>query len=138
MIRYKRIPENIDERMGLVADLLAGDPNVVFAYLFGGMISERRNPLSDVDIAIYVKSAKKLNFIELFNRVTNVLDTDEVDLVILNSSPVSLTGRILQSRRVLVDKDPFLRHKFESVTLRQFFDFQVKERDILQRRYGIG
>jgi hypothetical protein len=35
-------------------------------------------------------------------------------------------------------KIPILRHEYESLTLRKFFGFAIKERDILQRRYGIG
>jgi hypothetical protein len=58
--------------------------------------------------------------------------------VVLNSAPVSLAGRSLQTRKLLVDKDPFLRHKYESQTLREFFDFAIKEKEILHGRYGIG
>jgi len=61
-----------------------------------------------------------------------------MDLIILNTSPISLTGRILQSREVLVDKEPFSRHVFESLNLREFFDFKIKEDSLLSRRYGLG
>lgn len=138
MIRYKKLPEDILKKINLLSDLFIDDPNIVFAYLFGGLLKERPNPLSDADIAVFVKNTKKLDYLELFNKITNALGTDEVDLVILNTSPLSLTGRILQERRVLIDKDPFLRHRYESLTLRKYFDFKVKEGSILKRRYGIG
>jgi hypothetical protein len=76
--------------------------------------------------------------ISMFGKIADILNTDEVDLVILNHAPLALSGRILRDRKVLVDKKPFLRHRFESLILRESFDFAVKERDILQRRYGIG
>ena len=41
-------------------------------------------------------------------------------------------------RKKSIDKDPFLRHQYESRILREFFDFTVREKEILQRRYGIG
>ncbi|MEK6692671.1 MAG: nucleotidyltransferase domain-containing protein [Nitrospirota bacterium] len=138
MIRYKKLPDDILKKINLLTDLFMDDPNIVFAYLFGGLLKERPNPLSDADIAVFVKNTKKLDYLELFNKITNALGTDEVDLVILNTSPLSLTGRILQERRVLIDKDPFLRHRYESLTLRKYFDFKVKEGSILKRRYGIG
>ena len=94
--------------------------------------------MSDIDLAVYVRQEKKLDYLELFSRIAKILGTDEIDLVILNRAPIALTGRILQNRKVLVDKNPFLRHKYESLILREFFDFQIKERDILKRRYGIG
>jgi len=138
MIRFKRIPENIHQKMSPLNDFFLNNPNIIFAYLFGGMVKDRPSPLSDVDIAVYVKDVKKLDYLEMFGKVADILGTDEIDLVILNSAPLSLTGRILQGRKVLVDKEPFVRHLFESRILREFFDFTVKERDILKRRYGIG
>lgn len=114
------------------------DSNIIFSYLFGGLLKERQSPLSDIDIAIFVKNIKKFDYLDLFCKVTDILGSDEVDLVILNTSPISLTGRILQNRELLIDKNPFLRHRYESITLRKYFDFAIKERDILKRRYGIG
>jgi len=138
MIRVKRIPENIRQKMSLLSEFFLRDSNVIFAYLFGGMVKDRPNLLSDVDLAVYLKDIKKLNYLEMFGKIATTLGTDEIDLVILNNAPLSLTGRILQGRKVLVDKKPFIRHLFESRILREFFDFSVKERDILKRRYGIG
>ena len=138
MIRFKRIPKDIHQKMNPLIDFFKADPHIIFAYIFGGLVKERPNPLSDVDLAIYVRDIKKLDYLELFGNIANVIGTDEIDLVVLNTAPISLAGRILQSRKVLVDKKPFLRHRYESLVLREFFDFTVKERDILKRRYGIG
>ncbi len=138
MIRYRLIPEDIHQKINSLVAIFINDSNIVFAYLFGGLLKDKPNPLSDVDVAVYVKNIKKLDYLELFGNIANVLGTDEIDLVILNTAQLSLTGRVLQSRKVLVDKNPFLRHKYESIILREFFDFTIKERDILKRRYGIG
>ena len=138
MIRFKPVPENIHQRIASLPDYFGVNPNIIFAYLFGGLLKERPNPLSDIDLAVYARNPKKLDYLKLFIRISKILGTDEIDLVILNKAPLALTGRILQNRRVLVDKNPFLRHKYESLILREFFDFQIKERDILKRRYGIG
>lgn len=138
MIRYKIIPEDIYQKIDSLAGFFLKDSNIVFAYLFGGLLKDRQNPLRDIDVAVYVKNIKKLEYLELFGNIANVLGTDEIDLVILNNAPLSLTGRVLQNREVVVDKDPFLRHRYESTVLRKYFDFKIKERDILKRRYGIG
>jgi len=138
MIRFKKIPGDIDRRIGLLNELLNKDSNIIFAYLFGGLLKKRRNPLSDVDLGIYVKNTKGLDYLTLFNKISQFLGTDEINLVVLNSAPISLAGRILQNRKVLIDKNPFLRHRYESCVLREFFDFAIKEREILHRRYGIG
>jgi hypothetical protein len=47
------------------------------------------------------------------------LGTDSVDLVVLNRAPTALLGRIVRDRRVILDREPFLRHRFESLALRQ-------------------
>jgi len=138
MIRFKRVPVDTHKKVDLLADLFMEDPNIIFAYLFGGMARGERRPLSDVDLAIYVSNTKRLDFLSLFSKISRILGTDEIDLVVLNSAPISFAGRILQQRRILMDKDPFLRHRYESRILREFFDFTVKEREILHRRYAIG
>lgn len=138
MIHLKPVPKDIQRKFESLTDLFMKDRNIVFAYLFGGLAKDQFNPLSDVDLALYLRERKKLDYLETFRKISETLETEEIDLIILNNAPLSLAGRILQNRKVLVDKVPFLRHRYESLILREFFDFSIKERDILQRRYGIG
>jgi len=124
MQKFERLPADILSRIPRAAKVLLEDPNVVFAYLFGGLASGSVKPLSDVDFAVFVRETANLAEYKL-------------DLVVLNTAPTSLAGRILGNRRVLVDKEPFRRHAYESLTLRKFFDFRLKEA-LRARRYGIG
>lgn len=140
MIKFERLPPDILSRIPQVRNVLMEDDNVIFAYLFGGLAAGRLKPLSDVDVAVYLRNLDdpaeyKLT---LFDRLTNALGTGELDLVFLNTAPINLGGRILQHRQVLADKEPFRRHLYESLTLREFFDFRIKEEALLTRRYGIG
>ena len=140
MIKFEKLPPDIQSRIPAAITVLQRDENVVFAYLFGGVASSRPTPLSDLDIAVSVRNTDKLDEyrLALFDRVTDALGTSELDLVILNTAPLSLAGRILQNRRVLVDKEPFRRHAYESLTLREFFDFRVKEEAFFARRFAHG
>jgi predicted nucleotidyltransferase len=138
MIKLKKLPENIYQKMNSLGDFFMRDPDIIFAYLFGGLLREKPSPLSDVDVAVYLHSPEKLDFLQLFHDITSVLGTEELDLVILNDAPVSIAGRVLQNRKILVDKKPFVRHKYESLTLRKYFDFRVKESQLVRGRYGIG
>lgn len=140
MRKYERLPSDILSRIPQVAEVLLQDSNVVFGYLFGGLAAGTVNPLSDVDIAVFVRDTEGLAEykLDLFDRLAGAIGTAELDLVFLNTAPTSLAGRILLHRRVLVDKDPFRRHAYESLTLRKFFDFHLKEEALLAGRYGLG
>jgi len=113
--------------------------DVQFAYLFGSYAKGKITPLSDVDIAVYLSgsnfSQKRL---EIIGGLIEVLKTDEIDLVILNTAPLPLKIRILRNRKLLVDRTPLVRHAFESTTMRVYLDFNKLEKRILERRYING
>jgi predicted nucleotidyltransferase len=140
MIRQKALPADIAMRLSDLGQALERCPAVVFAYLFGGAGRGDLTPLSDVDVAVYLdESAVPVDArLEVVGVVTSHLGTDEVDVVVLNSAPTALAGRILGSRRVILDREPFRRHRFESLALRQFLDFRIFEHQLLAQRYPGG
>ncbi len=140
MIHKTPLPPDIQMRLGTLGQALERCPCVVFGYLFGGAGTGRLGPLSDVDVAVYLEATVDLveARLEVVGAVTAHLGTDEVDLVVLNTAPTGLIGRILQSRQVICDRDPFCRHRFESLALREFLDFRIFEHRILARRYAGG
>lgn len=140
MIKFEKLPSDIIHRLDGIKKILIEDENIIFTYLFGGLGKGEVHPLSDIDLAVYLKDTDELATykLQLFNKITNVIGTSVMDLIILNTAPTSLIGRILQNREVLVDKEPFSRHAFESLKLREFFDFRIKEDSILLRRYSLG
>ena len=137
MIRYKKLPANIEDMLPKALTYLQSMPDILFAYLFGSFGRGKRLPLSDVDIAVYLKEPtvvqeKKM---EILGTLIDILQTDEIDLVVLNSAPLPLRMRILESKRVIVDREPFVRHHYESLTMREYFDFSILEKEILNRRF---
>lgn len=141
MLRGKPLPADIARRLSTLGAALERCPPVVFAYLFGGAAGGRLTPLSDVDVAVYLDPAAAdpvAARLEVIQAVVRHLGTDEVDLVALNSAPTALVGRLLASRRVILDRDPFLRHRFESLAVREFADFRIFERRLLDRRARSG
>jgi predicted nucleotidyltransferase len=140
MRRGAPLPADIERRLATLGAVLEGRPAVRFAYVFGGAGRRDLRPLSDVDVGVYLDDAVDpvAARLDLIGAVTEHLGTDEVDLVVLNRAPIALLGRILQSRRVIADKDPFLRHRFESLALRQFLDFRIFERRFLDTRFARG
>jgi len=140
MIKFERLPENINHLLPNVREYLNKHPKVVFAYLFGGLARGRVSPLRDVDIAIYTVDGADIvqEKLEILGKLNELLKTDEVDLVVLNTAPLPLAARIIKNKIILVDKMPFTRHAFESLILREYFDFSRKEMDIFEGRYKLG
>jgi len=137
MKKYSKLPENIDNLLPKASDYLESCEEVLFAYLFGGLAKGRQRPLSDVDIAVYFFGAVDLagKKLTILGRLNDILTTDEIDLVLLNTAPLSLEIKILENKKLLVDKDPFFRHRYESMVIRKYFDFSVMESGILRRRF---
>ena len=124
----------------LVTAYLKSNPHIIFAYLFGSLAKGKQQPLSDVDIAVYLKQGA--NVVEcklaILGRLIDILQTDEIDLIVLNAVNLPLVINVLKSKKIIIDKEPFARHIFESLAMRKYFDFSIKEAAILQRRYLHG
>jgi len=120
--------------------ILKNDQHVIFAYLFGSSATGTVTPMSDVDVAVYLNphtDTKKEKF-DLIGTLIETLKTDAIDLVILNTAPLTLTARIIQNKEIMVDKSPFKRHAFESLILRQYYDFSLKENNMFERRFSLA
>lgn len=122
------------------AEYLQSCEEVIFAYLFGSLAKGWVGPLSDIDIAVYL--TKETDFIQkklyILGQLNDILKTDEIDLVVLNVAPLSLERSILEHKKTIVDKTPFVRHRYESLVMRKYFDFSVRESAILNRRLFHG
>jgi predicted nucleotidyltransferase len=140
MIKYKKLPTNIEDLIPKAITYLQSKADILFAYLFGSFGRGKQLPLSDVDIAVYLKEPSDVQEkkMEILGALIDILQTDEIDLVILNSAPLPLRMRILENKKVVVDREPFLRHRYESLTMREYFDFSILEGQILSRRFLSG
>jgi predicted nucleotidyltransferase len=134
------LPHDIDARLKQASERLSEDPRVLFAYVFGGLGRGERSPLSDIDVAVYLKDGTEIPQakLDLIGQLIGALGTDDVDLVILNEAPLSLAGRIQQSARILMDNASSKRREYESLIRRMFADFAISEQALLRRRFGLG
>jgi predicted nucleotidyltransferase len=140
MIKYKQLPDNILKLLPEAVNYLQSHPKVIFSYLFGSLSKGKPSPLSDVDIAVFLKKAEKVadRKIEILGRLIDILETDEIDLIVLNTADLPLVMGVLKNKKLMVDKDPFARHLFESLVMRKYFDFSINESAQLKRRYLHG
>ena len=93
--------------------------------------------LSDVDIAVYLSENAKCSKAksEIVDKLADILLTDEIDVIILNRSSLPLSMNVVKHNRLLVDKKPFLRHAYQSLIMRKYFDYHHLESNILKRRF---
>jgi len=140
MIKYKKLPCNIEKLLPDAAGYLRSRHDVVFAYLFGSLARGTLHSLSDVDIAVYLEYGENSaeTKLDIIGGLMDALHTDEIDLVVLNYASEALKMKILECKTILVDKAPFVRHRYESETLRRYFDFVPYEKRILERRFSHG
>ena len=73
--------------------------------------------------------------LDVLGNLNDCLQTDEIDLVILNTASLPVRMQVLKNKKIIVDKRPFLRHRFESQAIRTYLDFSYLETAILKRRY---
>jgi len=139
MIRFKPLPEDIEQRLPLASEYLRSHPKVVFAYLFGGLARGEHRPLSDVDIAVYLAGIVTADVkLDILGKLIDILGTDEIDLVILNTAPPLLAMNVLRKKQVMADNEPAMRHRFESLSFRKYFDFLPVELDMLTKKMTHG
>ena len=139
MIREKPIKHDIRVLLPEVEHYLRKRNDVLFGYLFGSFARGKTTKLSDVDIAVYLRGSEFSDErIDIIGDLMDILKTEEVDLVILNTASVALRMRIIRNKRLLADNAPYVRHAFESATIRSYFDFSKVESKILEERYLNG
>jgi predicted nucleotidyltransferase len=103
-------------------------PEIKLAYHFGSTASGSASPLSDYDFAFYLDTNDKKRMyeirFELFDKISRLLKTDNVDIVIINlSGSPELKYHIIRYGKLIFEKEPF-KVIVEPKILNEYFDFQ--------------
>lgn len=104
-------------------------PEIKLTYLFGTRAIYKDSLISDYDFAFYLdtKDKKRMYEIkfELFDKISRLLKTDKIDIVILNltESP-ELKYQIIKEGRLIFKREPF-KIIVEPAILNEYFDFQI-------------
>ncbi len=114
-----------------ITEILRTFEEIDFAYLFGSYANGTETPLSDVDIAVYLNN--NCNFKDnnkypygyesfLIGRLSIVLKTDKIDLVLLNKADLLICEKIYNTGMLLFEKDRLKRIKIENSVRKEFID----------------
>jgi hypothetical protein len=121
------LPDDIDDRVAILASRWREDPKVAAVYLFGSRAHGGAASLSDVDLAVVLTTglgadARWSTRMALLSDAYRQLGTEAVDLVVLEDAPSVLGHRILRDGRLLAESDPRRRVAVAEGVLRRYFD----------------
>jgi len=105
-----------DEVIQAVVEYLAGQDDVVAAYLFGSHAADRARPSSDVDIAVVLRRAdKQMRFERRLQLMTALSDTCgcDADVIVLDDASPILQHQVLKHGQRIYERDRQARVEFE-------------------------
>jgi len=130
MIREgRKLPDNIVEKLQELLRIISTDADVVALYAFGSLAHGTLKPLSDLDFGVLLD--RKLNkkerfdkYLDLIGKFTKLLQTDEIDLILLNDSPMRFAVNIMDTGEVLFERDRVQLINFYEKNTKLFLDFK--------------
>ncbi|MGQ0576214.1 MAG: type VII toxin-antitoxin system MntA family adenylyltransferase antitoxin [Pseudonocardia sp.] len=125
-------PPSADEVERRLGPVLAGDPRVRFAYLFGSVARGEQRTSSDVDVAVMLEPRGTLtDDATLHDQLAAALPGTDVDLMIMNGAPLWMRYRAVAGR-VLISRDDHLRIADRERVEREFLDFRPYHEEYLR------
>lgn len=102
--------------------LFQSKSGVLLAYLFGSCVQEESSP-SDVDIALLLQGEDfHALFQELMIEIPEVLETERLDLLILNRATPVLAFEVVAGGEIIYFRDEAVLNDFEMGIIRKFQD----------------
>jgi predicted nucleotidyltransferase len=99
-------------------------------WLFGSRARDEADALSDVDVAVLAAGTPTSSELSTWEQdwlgsASEMLQTDEVSLVVLNRAPLALRHEVLRGARLLHATSPEIPADYELGTIRAFLDFRT-------------
>ncbi|MBU2575935.1 nucleotidyltransferase domain-containing protein [Patescibacteria group bacterium] len=118
-----------DKQLKLLKQCFKKEPLVKLAYLFGSQATGDAGPLSDYDFAVYAdtKDSKESFYLKcgLNGSICEILNTDKVDVVMLNSSTGPLIKYMAVSEGIVIYEQEPYRVFIEPKIFNEFFDYKI-------------
>jgi predicted nucleotidyltransferase len=115
--------------MDAIRRLLAEDPRVEYALVFGSSVRGTAHANSDIDVAVGLKSGTRLDALELGDLVTRLegVTGRPVDVLVLDEAPPGLAYRVFRNGQLILQKnrDAFVEQKTRAIL--EYLDFRPIE-----------
>lgn len=117
----------LDTITGRLQSLFASDEVVRLGYVFGSQVEGTTGPLSDVDVGVLVADEALDDptacRARLAHEIGTALDTDAVDLVLLNRAPIELAYRVIAQGERVYEASRAVRVEYEAYVLGRYGDY---------------
>ena len=130
-----KLETDLDQLKIKLAEFFQEREEVLFAYIFGSLVTKSSNKFSDIDIAIFADMKKIDNReyrygyqADVLTDLMNLLHTDKVDLVILNYAPPLLKHRVIYYGELLYSANEKERINFQVDTINRYMDYKMLQR----------
>ncbi len=105
---------------------------IKLVYLFGSVSRGKEGKLSDIDLGILLDNSlnKRRVFdlqLELIGKITTILKTHHLDLIIMNDAPLSLNFEIIKANYPIYVRNETERIDFEHYILSRYLDRRYYE-----------
>jgi len=130
MIRHsKRLPANVLDKIPAIVSDMSQNRAVTAFYILGSAAAGNLKPLSDIDFGVlltFKKTGRQLFDIHLslLDYLNRKLETDDVDLILLNEAPARIAYSVVKDGRLLLCRDEKELADFLDDTVRTYLDFK--------------
>jgi len=117
---------NISEQLPDLQDFLRNEAQIIAAFLFGSYATRYQTSFSDVDLALLTKKPTSLEEeLAIFTTISDILQEDDVNIVFLRKTNLSMQYKILSTGRLLYCRDQIFLADFQEGVTKLFCDFQI-------------
>lgn len=111
--------------VNVIQHVLAEKEEILFAYIFGSFVD--REVFRDIDVALYLQDPRRMDVLRFELALEEELQKRvhlPCDVRAINDAPLGFVYHVLAKKILVLDRDTELRAQFESLVLREYFDFR--------------
>lgn len=125
------------ERLRTRGAQVLADHRVVFAYLFGSHARHKAHAGSDIDVAVYLdEEVTPSSYLDvrlaLAADLADLLETDTIDVVILNEAPVALAYRVVREGEVVFCREDGARIEHWATVVDRYIDMEPMRKTLAE------
>lgn len=118
----------LGDKLNKLKEYFATEPSLEGVYLFGSFGTPEENALSDIDFGlIFNQAGKKQELWDLMALeavLSRILERDDVDVVNLNTAPVSIRFAAITTGELIFVRDPYKVADFREQTIDYYLDYK--------------